>query len=55
MYKIYDNVLLKDGREGAIIEDFCDGVYMIEVDEPKWDFFEIKETDIAGLVNELRK
>lgn len=46
MYEIYDNVILKDGREGVLIEVLEDGVYMVEVDEPEWDFFVIHENEI---------
>lgn len=48
MYKIYDNVILLDGRQGTIVEVFETGVYMVEVEEPEWDFFVIKENEIRG-------
>lgn len=46
----YDTVLLKDGREAAIIEKFSEKDYMADVgDCPKdWDTIKITDVDVLG-------
>ena len=45
----YDNVLLKDGREAAIVEKFSERDFLADVgDSPKdWDTINITIDDIA--------
>jgi hypothetical protein len=52
--KIFDCVVLKDGREGLIANILEDGRYLLDIeknDEPlKWETIEIKEDDILSVI-----
>ncbi len=51
--KIYDKIILKDGRHGVVVEILEPGVaYLIDVELPglDWDTIEIRHSDISKVV-----
>lgn len=51
--KLYDKVILKDGRRGDVVEILEPGVaYLIDVElpGPDWDTIEIVHSDISKVV-----
>lgn len=52
--KLYDNVLLKDGRKAAIVEASKDDVFLADVgSSPEdWDTIEITINDIKEVIND---
>ena len=53
MYKLYDNVKLKDGRVGCIVDVSGDVGYIVDIGEsPKdWETIAVRKEDILGLAN----
>ena len=52
--KMYDKVLLKDGRTASIVEIFKDGeAYLVDVDLPdnEWDTIDVKYSDIESVIS----
>lgn len=51
--KLYDKVILKDGRHGDVVEILEPGVaYLIDVElpGPDWDTIEIRHSDISKVL-----
>ena len=53
MYKIYDNIKLKDGRVGCIVDISGDVGYIVDVgDSPEdWETIAIRKEDVQGLAD----
>ena len=51
MYKMYDNVKLKDGREGCIVDISGDVGYIVDIgNSPKdWETVAVTKEEVAGL------
>lgn len=53
LVNLYDGVLLKDGRKGAIVEKY-DGenfmVDLVDTDDYEWNCFDITINDIARVL-----
>lgn len=52
MYRQYDCVLLKDGREGCIVEKFSEEDYQVDVGSSPadWDTIFVKRDDIEKVL-----
>lgn len=58
MYKLYDNIKLKDGREGCIVDISGDVGYIVDVgDSPdNWETIAVRKEEVEGvIVRGLRK
>ncbi len=53
--KLYDNVVLKDGRVAAIVEASEDDVFLADVgSSPEdWETIEITKDDIKGIIKDV--
>ncbi len=56
-YELYDDVILKDGRVGCIVDISGDVGYVVDVgDSPKdWETIAIRKEDIQGLADKKQK
>lgn len=53
LYKMYDNIKLKDGRVGCIVDISGDAGYIVDVgDSPEdWETIAIRKEDVQGLAD----
>lgn len=48
----YDTVLLKDGRQGAVVEKFSENTFLVDVgtSEKDWDTVDVKMEEIDKIL-----
>ncbi len=51
--KQYQNVKLKDGREGCVVECFGDDAFLVDIgDSPKdWETISVKKDEIEKIID----